>query len=155
MGLLGQWLNFKLFGITYLVGTIKFKFFFQGPLAEWVGFHRFSTNLVSQFLAHQCWLVTFYHGKSPWKTTIRGFFPATLSKSKIKDHQQQSVVLVPCFSMFTHNILDMIHVMSILICFEWMEINHQLDMCIHHYSSKHREHLATLVCHLKSISLVE
>ena len=33
--LLGQWLNFKLFGITYLVGKIKFKpFFFQGPLAE-------------------------------------------------------------------------------------------------------------------------
>ncbi len=34
--LLGQWLNFKLFGITYLVGKIKFKLFFQGPLAEWV-----------------------------------------------------------------------------------------------------------------------
>ncbi len=34
--LLGQWLNFKLFGITYLVGKIKFNFFFQGPLAEWV-----------------------------------------------------------------------------------------------------------------------
>ena len=33
--LLGQWLNFKLFGITYLVGKIKFKLFFQGPLAEW------------------------------------------------------------------------------------------------------------------------
>ena len=31
---LGQWLNFKLFGITYLVGKIKFKVFFQGPLAE-------------------------------------------------------------------------------------------------------------------------
>ncbi len=33
---LSQWLNFKLFGITYLVGKIKFKLFFQGPLAEWV-----------------------------------------------------------------------------------------------------------------------
>ena len=32
--LLGQWLNFKLFGITYFVGKIKFKLFFQGPLAE-------------------------------------------------------------------------------------------------------------------------
>ena len=31
---LSQWLNFKLFGITYLVGKIKFKLFFQGPLAE-------------------------------------------------------------------------------------------------------------------------
>ena len=32
--LLGQWLNFKLFGITYLVGKIKFKLFSQGPLAK-------------------------------------------------------------------------------------------------------------------------
>ena len=31
--LLGQWLNFKLFGITYLVGKISRSnvFFFQGP----------------------------------------------------------------------------------------------------------------------------
>ena len=30
--LLGQWLNFKLFGITYLVGKIsRSNFFFQGP----------------------------------------------------------------------------------------------------------------------------
>ena len=34
--LLGQWLNFKLLGIPYLVGKIKFKLFFQGPLAKWV-----------------------------------------------------------------------------------------------------------------------
>ena len=33
--LLGQWLNFKLFGITYLVGKVKFKLLFQGPLAKW------------------------------------------------------------------------------------------------------------------------
>ncbi len=25
----------KLFGITYLVGKIKFKLLFQGPLAKW------------------------------------------------------------------------------------------------------------------------
>ena len=30
--LLGQWLNFKLFGITYLVGKIKFKLLFQGSI---------------------------------------------------------------------------------------------------------------------------
>ena len=30
--LLSQWLNFKLFGITYLVGKIKFKLFFQGSI---------------------------------------------------------------------------------------------------------------------------
>ncbi len=51
---LGQWLNFKLFGITYLVGKIKFKlFFFQGPLAEWAlvnflwRFHWDSAILIS------------------------------------------------------------------------------------------------------------
>ncbi len=33
--LLGQWLNFKLFGITYLVGKIKFKPFFSGSIG-WV-----------------------------------------------------------------------------------------------------------------------
>ena len=30
--LLGQWLNFKLFGITYLVGKIKFKLCFSGSI---------------------------------------------------------------------------------------------------------------------------
>ena len=35
--LLGQWLNFKLFGITYVVGKIsRSNLFFQGPLAKWV-----------------------------------------------------------------------------------------------------------------------
>ena len=29
---LSQWLNFKLFGITYLVGKIKFKLFFSGSI---------------------------------------------------------------------------------------------------------------------------
>ena len=29
--LLSQWLTFKLFGITYLVGKIKFKLLSQGP----------------------------------------------------------------------------------------------------------------------------
>ena len=31
---LSQWLNFKLSGITRLVGKIKFKLLSQGPLAE-------------------------------------------------------------------------------------------------------------------------
>ena len=34
--LLGQWLNCKLFGITYLEGKIRFKLILQGPLAKWV-----------------------------------------------------------------------------------------------------------------------
>ena len=33
--LFGQWLNFKFFGITYLVGKIKFKLLFPCPLAKW------------------------------------------------------------------------------------------------------------------------
>ena len=33
--LLSQWLTFKLFGITYLVGKIKFKLLFHGP--KWLG----------------------------------------------------------------------------------------------------------------------
>ena len=37
--LLGQWLNFQLLGITYLVGKIKFKLLFQGPLAKWDDAH--------------------------------------------------------------------------------------------------------------------
>ena len=32
--LLGQWLNFKLFGITYLVGKIKFKPFISGSIGK-------------------------------------------------------------------------------------------------------------------------
>ena len=34
-GSISQWLNFKLFGITYLVGKIKFKLFFSGSTG-WV-----------------------------------------------------------------------------------------------------------------------
>ena len=37
--LLGQWLNFKLFGITYLIGKIKFKLFFSGSIG-WVRVYR-------------------------------------------------------------------------------------------------------------------
>ena len=37
--LLGQWLNFKLFGITYLVGKIKFKLFFSGSIG-WVSLSK-------------------------------------------------------------------------------------------------------------------
>ena len=33
---LANGLNFKLFGITYLVGKIKFKLLLFGPLAKWV-----------------------------------------------------------------------------------------------------------------------
>ena len=35
---LSQWLNFKLFGITYLVGKIKFKLFFSGSIG-WVSIY--------------------------------------------------------------------------------------------------------------------
>ena len=46
-GLLGQWLNFKLFGITYLVLKIsRSNFFFQGPLAEWEGVKQFRGMII-------------------------------------------------------------------------------------------------------------
>ena len=37
---LSQWPDFKLSGITCLVGNIKFKLLSQGPLAELVFLHR-------------------------------------------------------------------------------------------------------------------
>ena len=40
---LSQWLNFKLSGITCLVGKIKFKLLSEGPLAEWA-------NILPRFL---------------------------------------------------------------------------------------------------------
>ena len=39
---LSQWLNFKLFGITYLVGKIKFKLFFSGSTG-WVRYNHVSS----------------------------------------------------------------------------------------------------------------
>ena len=102
--LLGQWLNFKLFGITYLVGKIKFKLFFQGPLAEWANIAGWNITFVlirihtSSIRVHfpasyvslsrsVGWFFTFYrfyHGKSPWKTHHLGtyfwfFFQASLA----------------------------------------------------------------------------
>ena len=44
--LLGQWLNFKLFGITYLVGKKKFKLFFSGS----IGWVRNNVILKSSYL---------------------------------------------------------------------------------------------------------
>ena len=44
--LLGQWLNFKLFGITYLVGKIKFKLFLSGS----IGWVRYFLVVVSNIL---------------------------------------------------------------------------------------------------------
>ena len=51
--LLGQWLSFKLFGITYLVGKIKFKLLFQGPLAKWGDYYL--PKQPAQKLAYGFW----------------------------------------------------------------------------------------------------
>ncbi len=52
--LLGQWLNFKLFGISYLGGKIsRSNFVFQGPLAKWVdGELRKSSENPAKMLGH-------------------------------------------------------------------------------------------------------
>ena len=44
---LSQWLNFKLFGITYLVGKIKFKLFFSGSIG-WVRQNGFRSTSKDQ-----------------------------------------------------------------------------------------------------------
>ena len=49
--LLGQWLNFKFFGITYSVGKTKFKLLFQGPLAKW---DKDVSSQVSQYFSISC-----------------------------------------------------------------------------------------------------
>ncbi len=63
--LLGQWLNFKLFGITYLVGKIKFELFFQGPLAEW------GKRLHSWLFFFHCHVKPLqFSSKTPWKMVL-------------------------------------------------------------------------------------
>ena len=49
--LLGQWLNFKFFGITYSVEKTKCKLLFQGPLAKW---DKDVSSEVSQYFSISC-----------------------------------------------------------------------------------------------------
>ena len=80
--LLGQWLNFKLFGITYLVGKIKIKLLFQGSIRQ-----------VSNLCLFFRWLFTdlFSHGRfitilkpPPFVGNILVIFSNHLSLSKPK-----------------------------------------------------------------------
>ena len=48
--LLSQWLNFNLFGITYLVGKIKFKLFFSGSIG-WVREDTVLADLMKSLVA--------------------------------------------------------------------------------------------------------
>ena len=50
---LSQWLNFKLFGITYLVGKIKFKLFFSGSIG-WVRSKHFTGLYASEDFSGLC-----------------------------------------------------------------------------------------------------
>ncbi len=81
--LLGQWLNLKLFGITYLVGKIsRSNFFFQGPLAEWddekhVGYPRHPTNITKHF-RYPKWRVE----TEPYSRLFWGVgFPVSISRN--------------------------------------------------------------------------
>ena len=48
--LLGQWLNFKLFGITYLVGKIsRSNFYFRVPLAKLLVFGEYNWKYLKTF----------------------------------------------------------------------------------------------------------
>ena len=71
--LLGQWLNFKLFGITYLVGKIKFKLLFQGPLAKWGWCHIMTPGFLRGYYNFTYVLENGVsmngYGKSLWEAT--------------------------------------------------------------------------------------
>ncbi len=74
INLLGQWLNFKLFGLTYLVGKIKFKLFF--------------------FRVH--WLSEYYVFFSFW---IK--LPTSNQQKKQLDASVMCRKLVPCWGGYT------------------------------------------------------
>ena len=44
-GSLSQWPTFKPLGITYLIGQIKFRLLFHGPLAEYLGVRGLSCTM--------------------------------------------------------------------------------------------------------------
>ena len=77
---LSQWLNFKLFGITYLVGKIKFKLFFQGPLAEW------DVTLFTMRGATSVIVETHQTLRLPRKMTLQNFGQS--SRKQLKRHFQ-------------------------------------------------------------------
>ena len=55
----GQWLNFKLFGITYLVGKIsRSHFYFRLPFANWGYIYLHLTNIKQLNVGGRLWLVT-------------------------------------------------------------------------------------------------
>ena len=57
VSLLSQWLNgLKLFGIPYLVGKIKFKLFFQGPLGKWDGEQKKMQETKGNKTSKKTWL---------------------------------------------------------------------------------------------------
>ncbi len=54
--LLSQWLTgFELLGIPYLVGKIKFKLFFQGPLAKWDLIRNMDHLYMFELFEHISW----------------------------------------------------------------------------------------------------
>ncbi len=56
--IVGQWLTgFKLLGIPYLVGKIKFKLLFQGPLAKWVHIPPKTNGCLPKMMAWKRWLL--------------------------------------------------------------------------------------------------
>ena len=86
--LLGQWLNFKLFGITYLVWKIKFKLFFSGSIG-WVSlgseyFFKIPILLVSR------WGGSFGGGylRLPWN--LVGMFIAPLVLTTVPELKLKS-----------------------------------------------------------------
>ena len=89
LNLLCQWLNFKLFGITFWVGKIKFELLLQGPLAKWVKyFWIFWSTLTCPLLTTTSWTKwtsvdlpnpgSLWHGRYP--VDLQGADPAEVSQ---------------------------------------------------------------------------
>ena len=96
--LLGQWLNFKLFGITYLVGKIKFTLLFQGPLAKWVvGAGVIADRYwCSPMVAVSSWWVT---GKFHQEGLCQGDRKIDEADS-LEEQNRPGLVRAKCYSMY-------------------------------------------------------
>ncbi len=104
---LSQWLNFKLFGITYLVGKIKFKLFFPGSIG-WVRLRgwrwrctwwRWRWSWRNDWQMVGTWLLTIWivenglHMVKPWNICDRAFMAWMFWMSICK----RSVLMSVCF----------------------------------------------------------
>ena len=97
--LLGQWLNFKLFGITYLVGKIQFKLFFSGSIG-WVSYKSGRHSIivlrtqVGQVPNESFWVLRCWPDSPNWCSvgvTLCPFYSLTISEDWANWHRDAKV----------------------------------------------------------------